>query len=159
MFTGLAKKAIDTGIPLANAPLRSASGLLGSKDQASFEAARQVAVNEIAKVASSPGLAGQLSDTARKEVASFIPASATVGQIMSLANTLKQDMANRHTSYQQQIEDIKGRLGGTTAAPQGGGAAAAGFTRIKASDGSLHDIPTANLDAAKKIDPKLQVVQ
>jgi hypothetical protein len=112
MFTGLAKKAIDTGIPIVNAPLRTAAGLLGSKDQASFEAARQVAVNEIAKVTSSPGLTGQLSDTARKEVSSFIPESATVGQIMSLANTLKQDMANRHVSYQQQIEDIKGRLGG-----------------------------------------------
>jgi len=115
MFTGLAKKAIDTGIPLANAPLRSAAGMLGSKDQASFEAARQVAVNEIAKVTSSPGLAGQLSDTARKEVASFIPASATVGQIMHLADTLKQDMSNRHVSYQQQIEDIKARLGATSA--------------------------------------------
>jgi hypothetical protein len=32
------------------------------------------------------------------------------------------------------------------------------FTRIKASDGTLHDIPTANLDAARKIDPNLQVV-
>jgi hypothetical protein len=112
MFTGLAQKAIDTGVPLVNAPLRSAAGLLGSKDQASFEAARQVAVNEIAKVTSSPGLTGQLSDTARKEVASFIPASATVGQIMSLAGTLKQDMANRHQSYQDQIGDIQKRIRG-----------------------------------------------
>src|SRR5260221_1044061 len=111
MFTGLAKKAIDTGVPLLNAPLRSAAGLLGSKDQSAFEAARQVAVNEIAKVTSSPGLSGQLSDTARREVASFIPSSANVGQIMHLAETLKQDMANRHVSYQQQINDIKGRLG------------------------------------------------
>lgn len=39
------------------------------------------------------------------------------------------------------------------------GGAASGFTRIKASDGSLHDVPTANLAAARKIDPKLQVVQ
>ena len=41
----------------------------------------------------------------------------------------------------------------------GGGGAAAGFTRIKASDGSLHDIPTANLDKAKQRDPNLQVMQ
>lgn len=33
-----------------------------------------------------------------------------------------------------------------------------GYTRIKASDGSQHDIPTANLDKAKKIDPNLQTV-
>lgn len=34
-----------------------------------------------------------------------------------------------------------------------------GFTRIKASDGSLHDVPTGNLAEAKKIDPGLRVVQ
>jgi hypothetical protein len=37
--------------------------------------------------------------------------------------------------------------------------AAQGFTRIKASDGSMHDIPSANIAAARKIDPGLQVQQ
>ena len=41
----------------------------------------------------------------------------------------------------------------------GAGAPAAGYTRIQASDGSLHDIPTGNLPAARKIDPNLQVMQ
>jgi hypothetical protein len=41
---------------------------------------------------------------------------------------------------------------GTTAAPQG-------YTRIKASDGTLHDIPTQNLGAARRRDPNLQVMQ
>jgi hypothetical protein len=40
----------------------------------------------------------------------------------------------------------------STTAPQS-------MTRVKASDGSLHDIPTANLAKAKKIDPNLQVVK
>jgi hypothetical protein len=35
--------------------------------------------------------------------------------------------------------------------------ATAGYTRIKASDGSLHDIPNDKLDAAKQRDPGLQV--
>lgn len=52
---------------------------------------------------------------------------------------------------------------GGTAGNQGGGPAGAGpalgSTRIRASDGSMHDIPTANLDRARQIDPKLQVVQ
>lgn len=57
----------------------------------------------------------------------------------------------------------------TTGAPAGaaGGASAAsnlpplaaGFTRIKASDGTPHDVPTANLAGAKKIDPNLQVME
>jgi hypothetical protein len=34
----------------------------------------------------------------------------------------------------------------------------AGMTRIRASDGSMHDVPSANLNAARKIDPGLQVV-
>lgn len=112
LFTGLAQKAIDSGLPIANAPLRAAAGLLGGQDQAAFNAARQVAVNEIAKVTSSPGLSGQLSDSARHEVEAFIPANATVGQIMHVASVLKQDMENRRTSYQEQIGDIKGRMGG-----------------------------------------------
>jgi hypothetical protein len=39
------------------------------------------------------------------------------------------------------------------------GASANPFTRIKASDGSLHDVPTGSLDGARKIDPRLQVIQ
>jgi hypothetical protein len=34
-----------------------------------------------------------------------------------------------------------------------------GFTRITASDGSIHDIPSGNLAQAQKIDPGLQVTQ
>lgn len=45
------------------------------------------------------------------------------------------------------------------AAAAGGGAAplASGMTRVKASDGFFHDVPTAKLDAARAIDPGLQV--
>ncbi len=112
LFTSLAQKAVDSGLPILNAPLRAAAGMLGGQDQAAFNAARQVAVNEIAKVTSSPGLSGQLSDSARHEVEAFIPANATVGQIMHVASVLKQDMENRRTSYQEQIADIQKRLGG-----------------------------------------------
>jgi len=38
-------------------------------------------------------------------------------------------------------------------------AVAAGMTRIRASDGTLHDIPTQNLARARQIDPNLQVSQ
>jgi hypothetical protein len=34
-----------------------------------------------------------------------------------------------------------------------------GMTRIKASDGSIHDVPTQNLLKARQRDPGLQVVQ
>ena len=112
LFTNLAQKAIDSGVPLLNAPLRASASMLGGQDQAAFNAARQVAINEIAKVTSSPGLSGQLSDSARHEVESFIPANATVGQIMKVASVLKQDMENRRQSYVEQIADIQKRMGG-----------------------------------------------
>jgi hypothetical protein len=118
LFTNLAQKAIDSGIPLINAPLRTAATMLGSQDQAALNTARQVAINEIAKVTSNPSLSGQLSDSARKEIEAFNPQSATVGQTMAVAKVLKQDMANRHQSYQEQIADIKGRIGGQGGANQ-----------------------------------------
>jgi hypothetical protein len=112
LFTNLAQKAIDSGIPILNTPLRMAAQGLGSADQLALNAARQTAVNEIAKVTSSPGLAGQLSDSARHEVEAFIPANATYGQALAVAKVLRQDMANRHQSYQDQVDDIQKRLGG-----------------------------------------------
>jgi len=120
LFTSLAQKAINTGIPLLNAPLRSGAKLLaGSEDQLALDAARQVAVNEIAKVTSSPALTGVLSDNARKEVEAFIPENATFGQALKVAKVLRQDMNNRHESYNEQIADIKSRMGGKA----GGGSA------------------------------------
>jgi hypothetical protein len=50
-------------------------------------------------------------------------------------------------------------VGGGLQKSTAGSPAPSGMTRIKASDGNLHDIPTANLDKARKIDPGLQVVQ
>lgn len=123
LFRDQAKKVIDTGIPLLNAPLRGAAKMLGSQDQAGFETALQVANNEIAKVTSSPGLTGVLSDSARKEVEAYNPKDATVGQAMHVADILTQDMANRHQSYQQQIQDIQKRMEGS-----GGGSSAKPLT-------------------------------
>jgi hypothetical protein len=154
-FLSTAKNVIDSGSPLINQPLRSvASKVAGSPNQAAFEAARTTALTEIAKVLNSSKASGVLSDSARGEVSQLIGKDATLAQIYSAANILKNDMGNRHQSYQDKINEIKGRLGGQ-GQQQGGN----GMTRIKASDGSLHDVPTANLDKARQIDPNLQVVQ
>ena len=136
LFLNQAGKVVDTGSPWINAPLRSvAQGALGSADLAAYNTARQVAVNEIAKVVSNPGLSGQLSDTARKEVADFNPQSATLAQTYRVAQVLRQDMANRHQAYNDQIADITARIGkGTTQeqnAPAAAAPAAAGMARPK----------------------------
>lgn len=113
VFLNKAQKIVDSGVPVLNIPARMvASRLGGSQDQAAFEAARTTALTEIAKVLTNPGTSGQLSDSARHEVESLSPRDATLPQIMAVAKVLKQDMANRHQAYQDQITDIKGRLGG-----------------------------------------------
>ncbi len=111
-----AKKLEDTGSPILNKPLRTLDRrVLGGPEIAAFDAARQVAVNEIAKVTSNPTLSGQLSDTARREVADFIPEDATIQQIMAVAQILKQDMENRRTALEDQIKFNNGRIRGVGA--------------------------------------------
>jgi hypothetical protein len=113
------RKIVDSGSPWINTPLRAVGQQgLGSEELSAFNAARQVAVNEVAKVTSSPGLTGQLTDSARHEIESFMPQNATLKQVVRVAEILKKEMSNRHESYQEQINDIKGRMKVTPA--QGG---------------------------------------
>jgi len=125
IFLNAAGKVVDTGSPLANMLVRQVSGkALGSPDQAAYEAARQVAINEIAKITSNPNLSGQLSDTARHEVEAFNPASATLAQSVAVMRLLKQDMGNRISSLDDAISGIKGRIAPGAAASSAAGAAA-----------------------------------
>lgn len=113
IFLNTAGKIVDTGSPLMNTPLRAVTGkLLGSPDQAKYDAARQVAINEIAKITANPNLSGQLSDSARHEVEAFNPQGATLAQTVAVMRLLKQDMGNRVTSLDDRIKDVKGRLAG-----------------------------------------------
>lgn len=126
VFLKTAQKVVDSGSPWINRPLRMVAGSgLGSEDQAAFNAARQTAITEIAKVLNS-NASGVLSDSARHEVEGLIGPNASLKQIVSAANILKQDMANRHQAYQEQIDSIKGRVGAKSApaagAPAQGGA-------------------------------------
>lgn len=120
VFLNQAKKAVDTGIPVLNLPARMVAGKLGGTDQAAFDAARTTALTEISKVLSSATAgSGVVSDSARHEVEGLIKGDATLGQIISASNILKQDMANRHQAYADQIADINQRLKqGSKAAPQ-----------------------------------------
>lgn len=131
-FLTTAQKVADSGSAWVNTPLRSVNrGMLGSADQAAFDAARATALTEISKVLNSSNASGVLSDSARQEVSSLIGPGATLGQIMSAANILKTDMANRHQSYQEQIQDIQSRLGGAPGATTTGGAGKTGAPALR----------------------------
>lgn len=108
------KRIPDLGSKYLNRPWRSLKDNLGSEDMARFNAIRQSVQNEYARIISSPGLAGTMSDSARKEAEVLLSDSATVGQIKRSLETLQQEAENRRVSYEQQITDIKGRLKGDT---------------------------------------------
>lgn len=144
LFTNQAKAVVDSGSPLVNTPLRQINRqLLGSKEGAAYDAARQVALTEIAKVVNNPSLSGQLSDSARHEVSGLIPENATLGQIYHVTQILKQDMANRKKYLDEGLAEIKGRMGGGNAG---------GKISVTAPDGSVHPFDTqAQADAFKKL--------
>jgi|GEM_PF-4364857 len=116
-FLAYAKEPIDTGSPLLNKPLRAVDEkVFGSPKMAGFNVARQVAVNEIAKVLGGGSGGGALSDSARHEVEGLIGPDATFSQIIEASTILKRDMASRKQSMADEIAAIRGRIGGKPAA-------------------------------------------
>lgn len=111
MFLQQARGVPDTNAPWMNKPLREVdTKALGNDELPAYNAARQVALNELAKINSNPGLTGQLTDTARKEFEAFLPADATYNQIVKVAGVLTRDTENRRDELDQQIADLTGRI-------------------------------------------------
>lgn len=111
-FTDLASKLPDTGVPWLNTPVRNLNqNLVGAEYMPAIEAARGVALREIARVTNDPKLSGSLTDSARGEVSNFSPENATLPQIKHVVEVLTNDMANVHSSLAQQKADIGTRLG------------------------------------------------
>lgn len=146
-FLSLADKIPDTGVPWLNQPIRSvnASGL-GSADQAAFNAARDVALREIARVTNDPKLSGSLTDSARAEVSGLSPANATFAQIKAVAKVLKQDMANVHAGINDQIAAVKTGLQGNPAATT-----SSASVKMKAPNGQVSTVPADQVDHFKSL--------
>lgn len=139
VFLDVAGKVVDTGSPLANRLAREVSGsLLGSPDQAAYDAARQVATNEIAKITSNPTLAGQLSDSARHEVDAFNPRNATLAQTVRVMRLLKTEMTNRKEAMDAEIAVVRGRGKSSSTTPP---PATGGFIEAIDQQGVVHHAP------------------
>lgn len=125
-FLNLSKKLMDSGVPWLNTPIRNVNqNLAGNEWMPAINAARSVMDREIARVTNDPKLSGSLTDAARKEVSDLNPANATLPAIVHLTQTLRNDMANVHTSLAEQKKDIGTRLG-LGGGAQGGGQSQAG---------------------------------
>jgi hypothetical protein len=111
-FLSTAKGVVESGSPLLNRPLRLINEkVLGATEQTAFSTARQVAVQEIAKVLNNPQSQGAVSEGARKEIENLIRPDATLKQIYAASKILKTDMDNRRISGQEQIKEIQQRIG------------------------------------------------
>jgi len=123
---GAASKVVDVGSPWFNKPAREvAQGLAGSPDMQRYITARQVAVQEVAKVLSGASGNQSVSDSARHEVEALLGPDASLAQIKAAAEVLKTDMGNRRQAMQQQLAEQRHRIGGggnaTTAEPNTSG--------------------------------------
>jgi hypothetical protein len=111
LMLSLGKRVMDVGSPWINKPFRKIEvDKLGDAELAAYNAARQVALTEIAKITNNPSLAGVLSDSARAEIKDLIPEEATIEQIFRIAQVLKQDMANRQQSLYDERDKLMARL-------------------------------------------------
>jgi hypothetical protein len=117
-----AQKIPDLGAKFANIPVRMvSSNMIGTENMASFKTALATAQTEAAKVLNSANATGVLSDSSRHELQDIIDGNAPLPALVASLNTLKQDMANRTTSYQGQIADLQGRIKNVgTSTPAGG---------------------------------------
>jgi hypothetical protein len=75
-------------------------------DVVGFDVAMRTALTETARSLASANATGVLSDTARREIEEVMNTSFTHDQIKKAASTFKQDMANRHTSYRNELEGL-----------------------------------------------------
>jgi len=118
LYAQTAAKIPDLGARFANVPLRMITGsMIGTDNMAALKAARETAATEVAKVLGSATGSGVLSDSQKKEAQDVIDGNLPMSATLAVVNTLKQDMANRHQSYQADIDAIKGRLGAKPTQP------------------------------------------
>ena len=69
-------------------------------------------------VTQNPNLVGVMPLGAQKEISSFVPDNATLGQLQEVAKVLTQDMDNRKTAYEAQIARVTDRIKNKTTVGQ-----------------------------------------
>lgn len=115
IFLNSAKGIIDTGSPLLNTPARLISDrVMGSEKMAAFNAARETALTEAAKVLESPGGSATVTVSGREAIKTLSSKDATLGQQIAAMKVLKQDMENRKQSGYEQVKAIQDRIKGAT---------------------------------------------
>lgn len=148
---GTATDALNNGdMPTLNKIGNALGYQFGTDKMTNFNVVKNALAGEISKVFKGGGA----TDAEIEAVQGPFNSANSPQQLKGAIQQAISLMNSKRDALKQQVDQ------GRQAKPNfGENSPAAGTTRIKASDGSLHDIPTANLDGARKIDPKLTVVQ
>lgn len=153
-----ATDALQNGDVVALNKIGNALGYqFGSDKTTNFNVIKNALSGEISKVFKGGGA----TDAEIAQVQQPFNNANSPAQLKGAIQTANALMASKRDALKQQYNL------GTKAQPnfgQGGASAAApgvksGFTRITASDGSVHDIPSDKINAAKQRDPGLKVQQ
>lgn len=141
----------DLGARFANIPVRMINEkMLGTQQMAEFRTAMATAQTEAAKVLNSSNASGVLSDSARHELEDITNGNLPLNAMKGQWSVIKQDMQNRHDSYQQQINDIHARIKGQSSGqPQP--AATGGTVKMKAPNGQTKEVAPDQVDHYKQL--------
>ena len=143
-----AKDIPQNQFPVFNSFADAAKAALGSGPIAKYAAILVGAADDYSKVMGG----GQGSDASRNQGVGLVPAKASPEARDGAIDGIRGAVNSQINSRIGNNSILKKMYGGNLSTGTAGGT-----TRIKASDGKLHDIPNDKLDAAKAIDPGLQV--
>lgn len=107
-----------TGSPAINRwILAGRKSIAGDPAVARLDLAMRAFINEYARVTSSVTGGGVTSDTARKEIETALNSAMAVDQVKAVIGQAKIEMENRRQGYDDQINELKGQIGGASSQP------------------------------------------
>jgi len=111
LFDGILKDVPDTGSSWLNMPYRAIARGLGSTAMSQFDALRTSLQNEYARIVSSPGMTGVVSDAMRKELHTILDPNATVSQMQAALSALSSEAKNRQSAYESERKRLQSVFG------------------------------------------------
>lgn len=121
----LAKKAIATDMQIANKPINwLRQNMSDNPDVAEYLAQMRIVSTEAARVLNNPRLVGQLTDSARHEMAEIINGNMPLNATNRVLDRMTSDGKNRVDAMVKEATRLKSRVGrrGSSRDPEGGAA-------------------------------------
>jgi hypothetical protein len=106
----------------------------GDSDVKLFQSQIKTFATDVSKIITSPGLGGQLTDSARHEVDAFLGGNITLEALQKIHAQLRKDFTYRDQSLQDELDTTRQLTADPTQAWKGGGRKPAATQDYKSSD-------------------------